>query len=994
MKDWTTIQELLTGGIADFLSSILPEIGGSEWWRDSVVAQLTANQARALAMMEPGNLHGLDLAALIRVAERNWSEIAFKRMLKSDAHALLGELQGAWNRYAHAPASGVTLDDQMRDVDTVQRFLKAIGGKDDALTYLKQVHRQLLRQMLDSESNEASRRNEPPKPPPSRVEGPRQLRAAAQGPDRGDADAGRDIGPASDPRSGVWLVEPASHGRALDAAVHACSYIGIDFGTSTSVASVVRRLESGALVSRPLAIEQPEEFGGRILHHLVNTVLAWDGEWLLFGQDAYRLRQRLSEGRDVFSSFKMRLGVDIGPTWPATALPRGRHPVTIENANDATREFFKLLAAGIRAAARREGLPEDLRFAVTVPASFEANQRRDLLANMAAAGLPVSESCLIDEPNAAFLSFVLASAGEDGDPAFLERLRSGPTQVLVYDFGAGTCDVSVLEVEVGQRGVRSRNRAISRFTALGGDDLDRAVARKVLLPQLLASAPAYEAGERDIEERLVPWLQPIGERLKIAAIKWLDARGIDSLAELRTAAHERFSDLAVPPFRIRNQQLSLDHPSMTMGQFADALRPFLEGHDPKVSGSHVFAPVADALSKAGLPAGDLDAVLFIGGSAANPLVRRTVMNHLPGSVRAIVPADLRSHVSRGAAIHCLGFHAFGFDLIRPITPEPIFVLARGGRLETIVPASTEVPSPKPFETVLEVVRSGQLVVELPICVSNKSKLLGLLRLESPGTGGFAVGDKVRMTATVTHEKLLSIEADVAGARVEAVILNPLSNQELTPEETRMLEAKQRFNAALLASRGRPPKRVVLEYAEAALAAEAWETAADMFQAVERLDSQENHATNISFALSRANRDDRAAEWAKRAHERRPNATTAYNLACHEIGEKREQWLRKALAYDPEMAHALLMLGRLLKERGESEGRELLEHCVRALERQVDQHAFTPSVARILKSAAEAIGRKETARRAQAWLDGHRDTAIFDEENLAAAPERAMLAAQG
>lgn len=801
-----------------------------------------------------------------------------------------------------------------------------------------------------------------------------------------------------------WLVAPDTYSSEIKNAIARKTYLGIDFGTSTSVVSLILLNSPESTTCQTLVIEQPTEYGGTTSHHLVNTVLAWKNGRLLFGRDAYRMRQDLFEGRDIFSSFKMRLGIDIGPTYPETALKRSHgNAVAIEDANDATREFFKCLLTAVTEAVKSQRLPQELCFAVSVPASFEANQRRDLLDNMMAAGLPVSGSCLIDEPNAAFLSFLHESSqAERSDPfnndPFMERLRKERTNIMVYDFGAGTCDVSVLEIQIDGGILKSRNRAISRFTALGGDDFDRAIARDVLLPQILAETPGFDPELRDIDERLIPRLQPTAERLKVAAIKWLTDRNIDSLDQMRELQSEPFIDLPVPKFKIRGHELSLERPHMSLSQLADSMAPFVGKYTPDLSTAHVFAPVDDAMKKSGLEPDELSAVLFIGGSAYNPMVRATVMKHLPQMVRPIVPKDLRTHVSLGAALHSLGYHAFGADLIRPITSEPIFVLTRDGGREIIIPASSEVPSPTRMQTHCKVAVQGQKMVELPICVSREDKLLGILRIESSSKDGFNLNDKISILANITHEKLLEIEAKIDARRVAAALMNPLANRELSLADQRMLEAKQRFNAALLRYGGsRLPKQLVQEYAEAALEAEAFETAADMFVAVERLDQSENNAVNICYAYQRAGKTERAHEWAKRAHQRRPSALTAYNLSVWEEGMNKELLLRQALAFDSGLPIALNVLGQILLDRESPEGRAMLQDCVRRLETKLDSKAIRPAEIRTLISAAEALGQRGLVNRAKDVLDKilqmkHTGaSAIYEDDNLAASVDRPALA---
>ena len=88
-------------------------------------------------------------------------------------------------------------------------------------------------------------------------------------------------------------------------------FIGVDFGTSTTVVSQVTVNNYKVDVS-PVVLSQPDEYGAMIRHHLINSVLAWKNNRLVWGQDAYRLKPHLTEGRSVFSSFKMRLGLAIG----------------------------------------------------------------------------------------------------------------------------------------------------------------------------------------------------------------------------------------------------------------------------------------------------------------------------------------------------------------------------------------------------------------------------------------------------------------------------------------------------------------------------------------------------------------------------------------------------------------------------------------------------------------------------------------------------------
>jgi molecular chaperone DnaK (HSP70) len=695
------------------------------------------------------------------------------------------------------------------------------------------------------------------------------------------------------------------------------TYVGIDFGTSTTVVSMVTKDVNEKIYSKTLELEQPDKYGGKLSHHLVNSVLAWYRGNLLFGADAYSLRQELFEGKNIFSSFKMRLGIDIGPTYPETDLKKSAgYNITIENANDATRLFFKCLHESIVNALKIKNYSNNIHYAVSVPASFEANQRADLVQDIKNAGIPIAESCLIDEPNAAFLSYINeAATGSNQNNILLDRLREGESShLIVYDFGAGTCDVSILEIKISENHqVISKNLAISRFTLLGGNNIDNDIARVILLPQLLESAPGFnEFTARDLEERIIPLLQPTAEELKIQSIEWLNERKIDSLDKIKELPNLMFVSRSIPKFKLKKVEFQLEKPTLYLHDLIKVFKPYIGTYNSIVNKSHIYAPIEDAIEKTQLKPEDIQAVLFIGGSSSNLLVQKAIIDLLPKSVVPIIPKDLRSHVSLGAAIHSYVYHAYGFDIIKPITSEPISLITLGHQLEIIVPASTEVPSVKPFITKCKITRKGQKIVQLPICVNNINKIIGIIEIESDKPNGYNENEEIIIQASITHDKLLKIDAKISDQKINSYFLNPLANKELTQTEKLMLKAKQNFNIALLKYGSNIPKRYVLEYAQTAEEAGAHEIAADMYQTIERLEPDQDRSTSICYNYSMAGQTVKSDKWAKIAYKRNPNYINCWNLSLRYYQKDlKEKLLRECLSDYPGYLPALYSLGMLL-----------------------------------------------------------------------------------
>jgi hypothetical protein len=104
-----------------------------------VLASLSFQQQRAVEVRRIDALSGLDLAALLRVFEANWNAIAEHLRLPNEVRHYLKETRTVRDRWAHAASTAISPDDVYRDLDTLQRFLTAIGADDTVTEELKRL---------------------------------------------------------------------------------------------------------------------------------------------------------------------------------------------------------------------------------------------------------------------------------------------------------------------------------------------------------------------------------------------------------------------------------------------------------------------------------------------------------------------------------------------------------------------------------------------------------------------------------------------------------------------------------------------------------------------------------------------------------------------------------------------------------------------------------------------------------------------------------------
>lgn len=139
------------GAIADWLETRLPELG-RDWWNEHVVQRLTFQQQRFLEKKCIATLGSLDFAAVLRVLDQNWNELAAVEPLPREARHWVKELHSVRNRWAHAAADGFSQEDSFRDADTLSRLLHAIDADASTLSLVSTFKESIFNEMRSEPS--------------------------------------------------------------------------------------------------------------------------------------------------------------------------------------------------------------------------------------------------------------------------------------------------------------------------------------------------------------------------------------------------------------------------------------------------------------------------------------------------------------------------------------------------------------------------------------------------------------------------------------------------------------------------------------------------------------------------------------------------------------------------------------------------------------------------------------------------------------------------
>ncbi len=279
---------------------------------------------------------------------------------------------------------------------------------------------------------------------------------------------------------------------------------------------------------------------------------------------------------------------------------------------------------------------------VTVPAYFNDAQRQATKEAGEIAGLKVSR--IINEPTAAALAYGLDKSNDD-------------KKIVVFDFGGGTHDVSILELGDGVFEVL----ATDGDTHLGGDDVD---------------------------EKIINWL---AEEFK--AEENMDLRKDPmALQRLKEAAEKAKIELSSSP----TTEINLPYVTATASGPKHLVRSLSKAKFEQLIDDLVkrtIKPCQTALKNADLSTSDIDEIILVGGSTRIPAIQEAVEKFFGKSPSKGVNPD--EVVSLGAAIQGGVLTGDVKDvLLLDVTPLSLGIETMGNVFTKLIEANTTIPTKK------------------------------------------------------------------------------------------------------------------------------------------------------------------------------------------------------------------------------------------------------------------------------------------------------------
>ena len=481
--------------------------------------------------------------------------------------------------------------------------------------------------------------------------------------------------------------------------------IGIDLGTSNSAASY---LEAGKPKIIPSA-EGTTAVGGKAFPSYV--AFSKEGE-LLVGEPARRQAVANPE-RTIFGA-KRKMGQD--------------YKYKIGDKEYTPQQISAFILQKIKKDAEHYFGEKIEKAVITVPAYFSDAQRQATKDAASIAGLEVVR--LINEPTAASIAYGL------------DKIKEKDQEVLVFDFGAGTLDVTIMslaQVETDDKKKEAQFEVLSTSgdTELGGSDMD-----EVLINYIADDFKKKEGIDLRKDKMAMQRLREGAEKAKIE---------LSSVMETEINLPFITADSEGP------KHLSL---KVTRAKLEELVKPIVDRCEKSID---------QAMEDAKRKSSEIEKVILVGGPTRMPIVQKFIEDKLGKKIeRGVDPMEC---VAMGAAVQASilsGESEVTDVLLLDVTPLTLGIETLGSIMTPLIKRDTTIPTSKSetFSTAAD----NQSSVEIHVLqgerqMANDNRTLGRFILDGvpPAPRGIP---QIEVTFDIDANGILTVAAKDKGTNKE------------------------------------------------------------------------------------------------------------------------------------------------------------------------------------------------------------------------------------